>query len=160
MVVSTVLLPFLSQQAAQQDFTMLKKTFLLTSRRVVYILLPISLGIILLGRELVQFAFERGEFTTESTAATTGAWIAYTIGLPIQAVGILAARVYNALQDNTTLMYVSGAGIVLNIGLNWVFMNIWGHIGIALSTSGVYLIATGTLLWILRRKFRRFEQAS
>lgn len=159
MVISTVMLPFLSQQAARQDLKTLKDTFLLASRRIVYILIPISLGIMLIGRDLVQFAFERGQFTVESTVATTGAWIAYTIGLPIQAVGILTARVYNALQENIPLMYVSGAGIGLNIVLNWVFMKFWGHIGIALSTSGVYLVATGTLLFILHRKFRNLEHA-
>lgn len=159
MLVSTVMLPFLSQQAAQRDFAALKDTFLLANRRLAYILLPISLGIILTGHTLVQLAFERGEFTAASTAATAGAWIAYTLGLPVQAIGILTARVYNALQDNVPLMYVSAAGIVLNIGLNWVFMQFWGHVGIALSTSVVYVVATGTLLILLFRKFQRLEQA-
>ena len=84
--------------------------------------------------------------------ATAGAWIAYTVGLPVQAIGILTARMYNALQDNTTLMYVSGGSIVLNIIFNWVFMKFWGHIGIALSTSGVYAVTTGVLVYLLHRK--------
>ena len=78
--------------------------------------------------------------------------IAYTIGLPVQAIGILTAKIYNVLQKNTILMYVAGASIGLNIFFNWTFMKIWGHIGIALSTSGVYFVTTGVLLYILHQK--------
>lgn len=157
MVISTVILPFFSQQVAERDMKAVKETFVSTSKRTVCILVPLSLGIILMGKFLVQVAFQRGAFGAESTAATTGAWVAYTVGLPIQAVGILTARVYNAMQDNKTLMYVAGVGVGINVLLNWIFMNIWGHVGIALSTSGVYIAATGVLLYGLSRKFQRIE---
>ena len=155
MVVSQALFPFLSQQAAEKDFEMLHQTFLLTVKRTLYVLLPISIGIILWGNSLIELLFQRGAFTSYSTSATASAWIAYTLGLPVQAVGILTARVYNALQDNKTLMYVSAIGIVLNIFLNVIFMRYWGHAGIALSTSGVYLMATSVLLYLLHRKIKK-----
>jgi putative peptidoglycan lipid II flippase len=100
----------------------------------------------------VRILFERGAFSVHSTSATAGAWIAYTLGLPVQAIGILTARVYHALQDNKTLMYVAGGSIGLNIFFNWTFMKVWGHIGIALSTSGLYCVTTIVLLYLLRRK--------
>jgi putative peptidoglycan lipid II flippase len=152
MVISRAVLPFFAQQVAEGNIEALKETYVLTIKRVLYVLLPISALIVGFGNPLVQILFQRGAFSAHSTAATAGAWIAYTIGLPIQAIGILTARVYNALQDNKTLMYVSGASIVLNILLNWTFMKIWGHIGIALSTSGVYVLTTIVLVYLLSKK--------
>jgi putative peptidoglycan lipid II flippase len=152
MVISRVVLPFFAQQVAEENIEALKATYILTIKKVLFLLLPISALIIVFGGFIVQMLFERGAFSAQSTAATAGAWIAYTIGLPIQAVGILTARVYNALQDNKTLMYVSGVSIGLNILLNWTFMKIWGHVGIALSTSGVYVLTTIVLVYLLNKK--------
>jgi putative peptidoglycan lipid II flippase len=152
-MLARAVLPYFALQAAAEDRNALQTTFFLTLRRTLYLVLPISLGIICFAQPLIRLVFERGAFTGESTAATASAWIAYTLGLPMQAVGILAARVYNVLHDNTTLMYVSAVGIGLNIGLNWVFMQWWGHVGIALSTSGLYIVTTCILLYLLRRKF-------
>ena len=157
MVVSRAMLPFLAKQAAQNDLPAMKATFSLTIKRTLWVLVPLSLFIVVFGKLLVQLVFQRGAFTAHSTSATAGAWIAYTVGLPVQAVGILTARVYNVLQDNKTLMYVAGGGIILNILFNWIFMQIWGHIGIALSTSGVYLVATSILLYILNKKMRKLS---
>jgi putative peptidoglycan lipid II flippase len=156
-VVSRAVLPFFSQQVATKDFEALKETYYLTIKRMLYVLVPLSVGIIFLGKPLVQFVFQRGAFSAHSTAATAGAWIAYTIGLPIQAIGILTAKIYNVLQKNTILMYVAGASIGLNIFFNWTFMKIWGHIGIALSTSGVYFVTTGVLLYILHQKLWKIQ---
>ena len=155
MMVSKAIFPFLAQQAAQDDHEAMKRTFILTIKRTLYILLPMSLLILGGGHSIVKLLFQRGAFNSYSTSATAGAWIAYTVGLPVQAIGILTARMYNALQDNTTLMYVSAGGIVLNIVFNVVFMKIWGHIGIAASTSAVYGVTTIVLLTILHKKIGR-----
>lgn len=154
MIISRAALPFFAQQVAENNFKALRETFLLTTKRMLAILLPISLLIFLFGEPIVRLLFQRGAFTADSTSATAGAWMAYALGLPVQAVGVLTARVYNALQDNKTLMYVSGGSISLNILFNWVFMKMWGHIGIALSTSVIYMITTAVLLTMLRKKLK------
>jgi putative peptidoglycan lipid II flippase len=155
MVISRAILPFLAQQVAENDIQAMKDTFSLTIKRTLYVLLPISVFIVVFGRFMVQLVFQRGAFTAHSTSATAGAWIAYTLGLPAQAIGILTARVYNALQDNKTLMYVAGISIGLNILFNWIFMKIWGHIGIALSTSMLQWVTTFMLGYFLHKKIKR-----
>jgi putative peptidoglycan lipid II flippase len=156
MVVSGAVLPFFARQVVKDDFEMLRVTFLLTIKKMLYVLLPITVCIIFLGETFVQVLFQRGAFSAHSTSATAGAWIAYTLGLPMQAIGIITARMYNALQDNKTLMYVAGGSIGLNIFFNWLFMKFWGHVGIALSTSGLYCVTTSVLLYLLYRKTGKF----
>lgn len=155
MMASKAMLPFLAQQAAENDFDALKATFFKIVKTTLIILLPISAAIILFGRFAIEIFFQRGAFTAQSTSATAGAWTAYTLGLPLMAVGILAARMYNVLQENPTLMYVAGGSVAVNIVLNWIFMHWWGHIGIALSTSVVACLSTGVLLAVLSGKINR-----
>ena len=159
MVIARAVLPFFARQVADNDIEALKATFFLTIKRMLYVLLPMSVLILVLGKPMVQLVFQRGAFTASSTSATAGAWIAYTLGLPAQAVGILTARIYNAFQDNKTLMYVAGGGMGVNIFLNWTFMHVWGHIGIALSTSGVSWVTTAILLYRLRKKIHKRSYA-
>ncbi|PIE35305.1 hypothetical protein CSA56_04755 [candidate division KSB3 bacterium] len=160
MAVSRAALPFFAQQSAEHAIDALKETFLLTGKRMLYILLPISVCILVFGEPIIRLLFQRGAFNSYSTSATAGAWMAYAIGLPVQAIGILTARVYNALQENKTLMYVSGGSVILNILFNWIFMKPWGHVGIALSTSGVYTVTTVVLLSILRKKLRGYAAST
>lgn len=155
MGVSRVMFPFLARQAAEHNLNAIKMTFYQTLRRTLLIVLPISIGILFLGKQAIRILFERGAFTSSSTTATANAWIAYTLGLPIQTIKIFTARVYNALQKNTPLMYVSALNIGLNIGLNLIFMNIWGHVGIALSTSVTCVITTVILVFLLHQKYFR-----
>lgn len=152
-VVSKAVLPFFAKQVADDDLDGLQHTFLLILKRTWCILLPLSLLVVFFGKLTIQVIFQRGEFSEVSTAASSGAWIAYSLGLPFQATGILTARVYNALQDSKTLMYVSAVSVGLNILLNWTFMKLWGHIGIALSTSVLYVLTTAILLFLLYKKF-------
>lgn len=156
MVVSNAALPFFAQQVAQHDLQALKATFFQVAKRTLLFLLPLSFIILFFGNTFVKIAFQRGAFSAHSTIATAGAWKAYTLGLPVMAVGILATKIFNSLQENTILMYISAGSIVLNIGLNWLFMSWWGHIGIASSTSGVYCVATGVVLYFLHKKIDLF----
>lgn len=159
MVTSKAVFPFLAKHAAAREFALLKKTFLQTISRLLLLLLPVMLIIIVGGEWLVRLMLERGAFTPESTIATSRAWVAYTVGLPMQAVGILTARMYNAFQRNAILTWVSGASIGLNILLNLMFMSHWGHVGIAFSTSVVYAMTTTALVYLLYRHVWRAATA-
>ncbi len=150
--VSKALLPFFAKQVTDADWDGLSQTFRSVIKITLLILIPVSIGVFLVGTPFIRLVFQRGAFTGESTLTTAYAWKAYAVGLTVQAIGIFTAKVYNALQDNTTLMYVSAAGIGLNIVCNSIGMYLWGHIGIALSTSVVYAVMTGILLSLLQQK--------
>lgn len=153
MIVSKATLPFLAQHVAEGNFIELKATFVSVAKKMLAVLVPVTICIVLFSHPLVKLAFERGAFTEESRIETANAWIAYSLGLPIYAVAILTTRLYNALQDNMTLMWVSAVGILLNVVMNWCFMQYMGTAGIALSTSVSYFVSSAILLVRLHRKF-------
>jgi putative peptidoglycan lipid II flippase len=156
MVVSRAVLPFFAHRIAEDDVDGAKRLFFQTLKGTLLILIPISVGVFVFGKWFIHVVFERGAFTAQSTTATSQAWMAYAVGLPMQAAGILTARMYNALQHNITLMVVAGAGVGLNIIFNRIFMEFWGHVGIAASTSALYCITTCVLVYYLHRKIDLF----
>ena len=59
---------------------------------------------------------------------------------------------------NHLLLIVSFVNLAVNIIFNYVFMNVWGVVGIALSTSVVYLLSFTVLtamVWVELRRARR-----
>ena len=73
-------------------------------------------------------------------------------------------RVISSLKANQILLVGSSLNLAVNIALNYLFMRIWGIVGIALSTACVYLFSCVFVMAmgyrILRRDQLQEERAS
>jgi len=154
--VGTAMLPYLSTQAAEGKVDQLRDTFSSVTRMAVFFLCPLVVGIIVLGRPLIRIFYEHGMFLSESTIMVYKIWVAYSLGLVIMAVGIFVIRIFVSLQDTVPVMYVGIMGVILNAIFNYLFMRHWQVVGIALSTSVVYVFTTGALLYRLRQRMGPF----
>lgn len=159
-IMSQAVFPFLCQHVANRDYALLKATYTRNLKQIFAVVIPLTVGVLFFGKWGVRVAFERGAFSQASTAATTSAWLAYTIGMPAQAMRDSTIKMFYALQQNTALMYIQIGSIVLNIVLNRMLMKPFGHTGIALSTSLVYMVTTVILALLLRKTLARHEHAA
>jgi len=150
--VSTAVFPFFSEQAAAGKTEALKNSFNRAVRLLGFVMLPATVGIIVLARPVVQVYLQRGAFTAESTTMTTQAMWFYALGLFFFAYGFVNGRIYTVLGDTRTLMWMSLFSIALNVPLNLLFMRWWAHGGIALSTSLTYALSNIIKYALLRRK--------
>lgn len=169
---STVLFPSFSKFAAQGNIEGLKETFSQGIRLVFSILIPASVGLMVLGVPIVRLIFERGEFTPTSTLFTACALTYYSIGI-FAAGGLhLVNRVFYSLKDMKTPMIIAALSIVINYFGDWFLMRFlpiavkhlnvplnlqWlgcAHGGIALSTSLVCFFNFFLLVEILRRRLK------
>jgi putative peptidoglycan lipid II flippase len=82
---------------------------------------------------------------------------AYLLQVPGHLLGILYVRLISALQANRLLMVGSAINLVVNIGLNLVFMRRYGVAGIALSTAAVYGVSCVYLAFVAHRQLRVAE---
>jgi putative peptidoglycan lipid II flippase len=150
--ISTAVFPYFSEQAAAGKTRALKRSFNRAVRLLGFIVLPATVGIIVLARPIVQIYLQRGAFTTESTEMTTQAMWFYALGLFFFAYGFVNGRIYTVLGDTKTLMWMSLFSVAVNIPLNLLFMRWWAHAGIALSTSVTYTLSNIIKYALLRRK--------
>ncbi|MBW1769349.1 MAG: murein biosynthesis integral membrane protein MurJ, partial [Deltaproteobacteria bacterium] len=79
--VSTAALPSLSRQVAEKDFDQFRETLSHALRLVFFITIPSMVGMIIMGRLIIQVFFEGGAFDAFSTAMTARALFFYSIGL-------------------------------------------------------------------------------
>ncbi|MBM3254065.1 MAG: murein biosynthesis integral membrane protein MurJ, partial [Candidatus Omnitrophica bacterium] len=63
-------LPTMSAQAASNNIDELRKTLSFSLRQIFLVMLPSSVGLMVLGRPIIQILFERGEFNAYSTSIT------------------------------------------------------------------------------------------
>ncbi len=152
-----VALPTLSDLAARGDVEGLRSTLGETLRAVVSLTVPAALGLILLGRPLLQLVYQRGAFDTAATDAVYAALRFYALGLVGHACIELAARAFFAQQDTLTPLLVTSAFAALNILLGIVLRGPLSHGGLALANSLAVSGELVTLLLILRRRWNGVE---
>ena len=144
--------PSLSRMAATNDLANTARTVDSSLRLLILILTPLIFLLILFGAPIVGLILGRGEFDPAAVARTAQALTMYAIGLIGIAAIYVLQRAFFALLDNVTPLIVGAFAAALHIVLNLLFMPIWSHAGIALSTSVTALAGAIALTLLLARR--------
>ncbi|MCE5329039.1 murein biosynthesis integral membrane protein MurJ [bacterium] len=150
--VITVLYPLISRQAADGNMKGLKESFSLGFREIGYIMVPASLGMIILSNPIIKILFERYQFTAADTAKVSNILIFHSTGLLFFGLLMILNRIFYSLKNVRTPLKVALASIGINFILDWVLIKFLDVSGVALSTSIVGVINVIVLLIILRKK--------
>ena len=148
----TVVFPMLAKEANARNYDRLKKIMQTSMNIVLLIMIPATIGMIILAEPAVKFAYQRGEFGDRAAWMTQTALIAYSVGLVGIGVKNLLVRIFYALQDTKTPMINSAYALVSNVLLNLLFVRYLDHVGLALATSLTTIFTAGLLLYELRKK--------
>ncbi|MBI2082824.1 MAG: murein biosynthesis integral membrane protein MurJ [Deltaproteobacteria bacterium] len=149
---ATVLLPSLSDHAADRDDRALKDTFQYGLRMVFFLTLPAAGGLLVLGRPIVQLLFEHGTFTATSTLHTTQALTFFAIGLPFISAVRVTTNAFYSLQDARTPVRIAIASMAINLILSLILMGPLRHNGLALAISLSSVFNFSLQLWYFRKK--------
>jgi putative peptidoglycan lipid II flippase len=153
---SNVIFTRLSKAAANRDekeFTAVLRDSL---RAALYLLLPMSGGLIVISEPLVQVMFERGVFSAASTELTSSALALYTLGMPGYGVQTLLSRGFYASKDVKTPMITGALAIALNAALSWVLADRFGVGGPAIASSFALTVAAIIMLAVTRTRNKEF----
>ncbi len=150
--IGTAVFPTLTEHAARREWGQFRRTFSLGIRTTNFLAIPCVAGLLAIGLPVVRLFFEMGNFTPESTAATSTALFYYSFGIIGYSGATFLNRVYYALKDTKTPVAVGIGTVVLNIILNIWLVKPMGHSGLALAYSLVGLINMLLLIILLRAK--------
>ncbi|NLE76051.1 MAG: murein biosynthesis integral membrane protein MurJ [Chloroflexi bacterium] len=123
----TVVFPTLSALAAQARAAEMRHTLADTLRALLFLTLPVALGLFFLRTPLVELLFQRGAFTERSTAMVVAALALYALGLPAHSALEVIARGFFALHDTLTPVLVGMGAMTANIALGVVAVLALGH---------------------------------
>jgi putative peptidoglycan lipid II flippase len=146
------ILPMLSQQVANKNFSEMIKTIAFGIRLILFITIPATIGLIILRFPIVNTLWERGEFNRLTTEGTTIALLYYSAGLCAFCGLKVIVPAFYSLQDTKTPAKVGIYSMLLNIVLNLILMGPLKHGGLALATSIAAIFNVVLLIYLLRKR--------
>lgn len=158
MAISTAAFPTMAENVAKGRLDRVRNIILETLRSILFLSIPSSIGLIVLGLPIIQVLLEHGAFNLESAVWTSYPLAAFAVGLAGLAAVEILTRSFYALRDSTTPVIVSVSQFLLKIALSLILINaaVWyppyGTAALALSTSIAGLLEAGTLLWLLHQR--------
>jgi putative peptidoglycan lipid II flippase len=155
--IGLVAFPTLAELSARRDVAGLRGTLGDTLRAMLAFTVPAAVGLIVLGRPLLQLLYQRGQFDAAATDAVYQALRFYALGLVGHACLEVAARAFFAQQDTITPLLIAAGSAALNIALGLILMGPLGHSGLALANSIAISLEVLVLLYILRRRWGGVE---
>lgn len=156
--ISSVIYPMLSRLSIEKNLKEFKSTVLDSVNIIILIIIPISVGAIVLANPIVSLLFERGAFDNNATQMTSVALAFYSIGMIGFGLRDILGKVFYSLKDTKTPMLNGAMAMVLNIILNIILIRHMGHAGLAFATSISSIICIVLLFISLNNKIGYFGQ--
>jgi putative peptidoglycan lipid II flippase len=156
--ISIAALPTFSALVARGEIAEMRASLADTLRGILFLALPATVGLLLLGQPVVTLLFQYGVFDAHSTSLVAWALACYTLGLVSHSVVEITPRAFFALHDTRTPVIVSTVAMTLNVGLSFLFSALflaWGwppHAGLAFSLTVATTLEMIGLVWLLRRR--------
>lgn len=156
--ISTVILPQLAKYANSDSLAEFRNSLSYALRLMLTVILPASIGLMVLAEPICRLLYERGEFTGIDTVATANVLFVYAFGLcGFSALKIVTDGFY-AFKDIRAPVIVSLCGVVLNICMNYmfIFQGFWlNERAIVFSTVTTVTLNSVVLLFLLRRRINK-----
>ena len=152
----TVLYPMISRMAADKNMDGLKKSVSEAINTINLLVIPATVGMMVLAEPIVRLLFGRGKFDEGAVAITSVALFYYAIGMIGFGLREVLSRAFYSLQDTKTPAINAAIAVVINIILNIVLSRFMGIGGLALATSISAIVCTLLLFISLRKKIGPF----
>jgi putative peptidoglycan lipid II flippase len=146
--VGTASFPFMAGLAAENKISEMNN-LLNDTLRYLSLVIPISVLVMVLRKEVVQILFERGRFDASATELTSSALVYLLIGAFAFASQTVVVRGYYALQNTLFPAIFGTLAVCASIPLYIVGMNFMGinGVGLAISISAILQMMVLFMLW-------------
>ena len=156
--IAAVIYPMLSKLSSKDNKEKFISTIVQSINSVILLVIPISVGAIVLATPIVKLLFQRGEFDARATSMTAIALIMYSIGMVAFGLRDILGKVFYSLQDTKTPMINGAIAMIMNIVLNIILVKYLQLAGLALATSISAIICIFLLFGSLKKKIGYFGQ--
>jgi len=154
---SQAILPTFSEQALEDSKENLRRTLSFGLRATFLVMMPASIGFMVLSRMIIQGLFEGGRFDAYSTTITARVLFFYSLGLFAYGANRILNSCFFSLKDTITPAKVAFLSFILNIILNSFLMFPLKISGLALATSISGISTFLILFYILKKRLAPFN---
>ncbi|MEI6807919.1 MAG: murein biosynthesis integral membrane protein MurJ, partial [bacterium] len=117
--IATAILPTMARCHARRDFNAFGKTVEEGLRLTAFLTVPASVGLFVLGPDIIRLVYQHGSFSPEDTVQTALTLQAFAIGLAAYSAIRVLTPCFTALGKPRIPLKVSLVAIFLNIALNF-----------------------------------------
>lgn len=148
--IGVVLLPTLSRKLRAHDMQGATDSQNRALELSLFLTLPATLALIMIGRPIIHTVYEHGAFTRADTFGVAPALIAFAAGLPAFTLTKIFQPGFFAREDTRTPMIFAMTAVAVNIAASLILSRSIGYLGIAVATSiaawvnAILLITTST----------------
>jgi putative peptidoglycan lipid II flippase len=158
MAISTAAFPTMAENVTLGRLDRVRAIIEDTLRTILFMSIPSSVGLIVLGLPVIQVLLQHGAFNLDSATSTSVPLAFFALGLAGLASVEILTRSFYAFRDSKTPVMVSVAQFVLKILLSLILLNLlkwgpsWGLGSLAFATSVAGSLEAAVLLWLLQKK--------
>ncbi len=147
-----VAFPRFAEHVAAADANRLRDEVSSAFRFLVFVIVPILVGLSLFSQPVVRDLLEHGKFDRDATVRVARLLVIYLGVILAASTGEIAARVFYALKDTLTPVLIGACGFTIGVGLKLWLTPEYGLVGIARATSIYYLFNILCMLLLLVRR--------
>ncbi|MBA4336550.1 murein biosynthesis integral membrane protein MurJ [bacterium] len=157
---ATAIFPFLSDHAHNEASKKFSEDFQITLEKILFFVIPGSLGMLLLSREIIEIILKGGVFDQAAVTLTASVLFFFTFSIPVESLVHLFARGYYAYKNTIIPMIFAIAGYGSNIVACIILAKIIGVVALPIA----FLIGSSIQLFLLmifiRKRISHFDTKS
>ena len=150
--VANVIFPRLSRLVTNNENEVYGQTIGKTLKTTMYLLIPMTAGLISISTPLIRLVYERSSFTPYATEITSRALAFLSVGMLGFGFQTILNRAYYAMQDGKTPMVSGIAAIAANAVLSMLLIEKLDIAGLALASSAAAFVSALILIVPLEKK--------
>ena len=160
---AAIIFTLMSEQTTNRE--KFKDTFFRGMEISLVTLLPIAVGLLVVGDAAISFIYERGKFTATDTANTHLALLLYLPIIVFQGMQLILSKSMYARGKTAIVFRISVTTIAINFLLNWLLVDKYGYPALAISASVVSIYYFTVSMIVVYRdlgiaEFKRFARMS
>ncbi|MEA4816526.1 MAG: murein biosynthesis integral membrane protein MurJ [Lachnospiraceae bacterium] len=150
--VANVIFPRLSRLATNEESGAYVKTIGQTLKSTMYLLIPMTAGLISLSTPLIRLVYERNSFTPFATEITSKALVFLSIGMLGFGFQTILNRAYYSMQNGKIPMLSGAIAIATNAILCVLLIDKFDIAGLAMASSAAAVVSAVALIIPLQKK--------
>lgn len=151
------ILPYFARMIAASDWRSVRQALRFYTRLILAVGVPFALLAALGSHAIIESVYQRGAFTAADTLLVSQVQAMFVLQLLCYTLGILFVQLILSLGTTRVMMWGTLLNVTLNVVLNYVLQRWLGVVGIALSTTLVYVASSIYLFVMLQRMLSAAE---
>ncbi|MCB9435460.1 MAG: murein biosynthesis integral membrane protein MurJ [Anaerolineales bacterium] len=149
--ISIAVLPTLSQQITR-DMEAYKNTLSFGLRLATVLIVPATIGLMVLATPVIALIFEHGEFMADDTAVMSQVLRLYLVGLPFATIDLLLVFAFYAKQDTVTPALIGLVTLIAYMLTAVLLLPSMGFLSLMVADSVKHILHSSISGWLLWRR--------